>query len=526
MMMALARQFGARPMAESASPVYYGRMIPDKSASQSPRFLNVPLAAGILLYLGLFLAFYPVIAGIEDEQGFVNQAIFWSRGALSAEEAGVPVTLGDLVEVGGRHLPARHPGRSLVALPFYLVGGYRGLFLSGAFLHVGLTLLAAAVCRRMGLSAAWALLVLFHPTLLIYSRTVMADAAAGTGLLLSVLAFAGQRSPVRRDLILAGLGVGLAATMRHHAAAALPVVTAAAWWLCGSWRASAVVVAASAIGAAPLIVFNLVAYGSVFDPFSAGRGAFGLQYLREQLPFYAEAMSLFWPGMFIAPTIVRGPVRLVAGGICVTFLVLLGCYYFHDTGGSRLQTDIIGLRLMQVALPAWIVAYAAVLARLGSWAAMRLDHHPLKDSRVGLGLAWAGVATGAVLTTVIFVIHQQRLEDLDARRREVLRLTPEGGFVLYEGVVSKLMGIYRDDQPAYRFQPVTFLGQYSYTPDDIRAAIASGGPVHLIHSAKNAGQEPTPTFMDLLHKLDAEPIPSEMPLVRVWKPRRNLPDEP
>jgi len=176
---------------------------------------------------------------------------------------------------------------------------------------------------------------------------------------------------------------------------------------------------------------------------------------------------------------------------------------------------------MQVALPAWIVAYGVALARLKDSIPPRLR----TDARVVVGLAWAFVIVGAVLTTGIFVQHQRRLTDLDLRRQEVLRQTPGGGFVMYEGVVSKLMGIYREDQPGYQFHMVTFMGMYSYTPHEIRAAIASGQPAYLIFSPKNAGEEPTKFFSELVEKLDGEPVPGESPLVRVWKARRNLPDD-
>jgi|GEM_PF-2096284 len=505
----------------SIQSVYYGTIMTEPLADRPPGFLFVPLAAGILAYCGLFAAFYPPIAGIEDEQGFVNQAIFWAHGGLSAEAAGLPTTLGDLVEVDGRHLPARHPGRSLVALPFYLLGGYDGIFASGALLHVVLTLLAAATFRRLGLSPWWALAVLFHPTLLIYSRTVMGDAPAGLGLLVAVWALSGSGRPTTRDLVAAGLGVSLAAAMRHHAVAALPVIAAAAGWRCRSLRAAVCVCVAAAIGAIPLVVFNLTAYGSISDPFSAGRGTFGVQYLRDQLPFYSESLNLFWPLMFFAPFLARGPAKGVILGICGTFLALLGCYYFHDTTASRVQTDIIGLRLMQVALPAWLIGYGAALARISGDLPGRFRN----DRRIAAGLAWAAVVLGTVLTTGIFVQHQRRLIDLDQRRREILRQTPAGGFVMYEGVVSKLMGIHREDQPQYQFHMVTFMGMYSYTPHEIRAAIASGQPAYLIFSVRNAGEEPTKYFTELVEKLDGEPVPSQYPLVKVWKPRRNLPDE-
>src|SRR3954452_1485950 len=83
------------------------------------------LAALMLAYAGLFAAYYPPLPGIEDEVGFVNQALVWSRGAISAEGAGLPPGLTDFTPVAGRHVAARHPGRSLAALPFLMAGGVR-----------------------------------------------------------------------------------------------------------------------------------------------------------------------------------------------------------------------------------------------------------------------------------------------------------------------------------------------------------------------------------------------------------------
>src|SRR6476660_10141767 len=96
------------------------------------------LAASMLAYAALFAAYYPPLSGIEDEIGFVNQALVWSRGAISAEGAGLP-ELVDFTPVAGRHVPARHPGRSLVALPFLMLGGVRATFASGLVLHLAMT---------------------------------------------------------------------------------------------------------------------------------------------------------------------------------------------------------------------------------------------------------------------------------------------------------------------------------------------------------------------------------------------------
>src|SRR5512142_1897442 len=95
------------------------------------------LLALMMGYAALFLAYYPPLSGVEDEVGFVNQALVWSRGAVTAEGAGWPGLMEfEPVRPGGRQVGTRHPGRSLVALPFLLLGGTRAVFASGLVLHL------------------------------------------------------------------------------------------------------------------------------------------------------------------------------------------------------------------------------------------------------------------------------------------------------------------------------------------------------------------------------------------------------
>src|SRR5262245_36171417 len=105
---------------------------------QSWRHEWLALAAVMFAYGALFSVYYPPLPGIEDEIGFVNQALVWSRGAISAEGAGLP-GLADFTLVDGRHVAARHPGRSLAALPFLMAGGVRATFVSGLILHLAMT---------------------------------------------------------------------------------------------------------------------------------------------------------------------------------------------------------------------------------------------------------------------------------------------------------------------------------------------------------------------------------------------------
>src|SRR5215467_11711246 len=95
----------------------------------------VALVALMFGYAALFLKYYPPLAGIEDEVGFINQALVWSRGAVSAEGAELP-DLADFVLAGDRHVSMRQPGRSLLALPFLMAGGVRTVCGSGLLHHL------------------------------------------------------------------------------------------------------------------------------------------------------------------------------------------------------------------------------------------------------------------------------------------------------------------------------------------------------------------------------------------------------
>ena len=481
--------------------------------------MKKPLLIGLFLYTAGFYRFYPPICGIEDEQGFVNQTIFWSKGSVSAEGAMLSPLLGDLIEIDGKHVPMRHPGRSLITLPFYLIGGYHAIFISGYMIHVIMVLSGARILGQLKYSENWALLLLFHPTLLIYSRTIMADASAGICLLIPVYVFAKSGRLTTRELITAGLGVSLASVMRHHAASALPAVAMAAYLRNKSFQSMMVVLIASAIGALPLIGFNLTLYGTIADPYSSSRGVFHIDYLKDQIPFYLTALSIFWPMMGFAVICVRGPIKHITSGICLTFLLMLGCYYFHDTGNSQIQTMVLGLRLMQVSLPSWIIAYVVVL---DSWIKPKFQNHRMMMMIQSLFL------TGmTIMTFMIFQAHQNQLKEYENKRQALIQSVPSKSFILVEGMMPKLVGIYRENQPVYEFHSVTFAGKSSFSQKILNEKMNSQTPVYMLFSPKRPGDQPSPEFNHLVHEYAPQLIESGHSQVQIWKfPKSFTPNTP
>jgi hypothetical protein len=409
-----------------------------------------------LAFAVLFLATYPTISGVEDEVGFVNQALVWSRGVISSEASGFVELvddgdardaphLADFIRVGDRHVPSRHPGRSLILLPFLTLGGVRAGFLSGLAIQLGITLVGAALLVRLGKSPAWAILILLHPTLALYSRTILGDAAAGGFLLLAALM---ATLPGRRAAIAAGIAAGLAALMRYHAGLALPIIAASIALDPARDRRRgdglACLVAGGTIGFL-LVAYNLALYHAPLDAPGAARGEFGLRYLARQIPFYATALMVLWPGMLVAPALDRSPLRWIARGIAAVYFVFFSLYYWHDTGSNAAETLVAGLRLIQVALPVWIVSYAvAVDDRIAE---------PLRQRFGPRASAWVGLAIVAVLFAAVavgFNKHRAYLRTLEAAREALATEAPSGSVVIQHGAVSKLFGI-PGGRPVYRW---------------------------------------------------------------------------
>jgi hypothetical protein len=436
----------------------------------------------MLAYAALFAVYYPPLSGIEDEVGFVNQALVWSHGAISPEGAGLPPELMDFIEVKGRHVAVRNPGRSLLALPFLMVGGARATFASGLLLHLAVAGLGGVVVERLGRSPLWAVLLLFHPTLAIYSRTIMGDEAAGAGLLLTALALTSASAWAG---LWAGLAVGLAAVMRYQAGLALPFVAAAFRFPPGRphpGRDALLCLLAGGTGGGLIVAYNLFLYNRPTEAFSNRLELFTLAHLVDQIPFFSVAFLLIWPAMLLAPVLDRSRLRWLVRGTCATYLVMFSLHHFHDQTPNWLETLVIGPRLFQVVLPLWIVSYAGVV---DDWVASPLRR--LLGSRAWAVLVAAVCAGLLAGTGLMFSRHQAYLNDLHDVRDAAIAAVPEGSLIVLNNMMAKLFGIPMD-LPSYRCRLLDYQGQ----PFDYSQEI---------------GREQRPWYLGVLPKVPGSPLP-------------------
>jgi hypothetical protein len=417
------------------------------SARISSRNKWIGLVTLIAFYLALYFYYYPLTNGVEDETGFINQAIVWSKGAISAEGARLP-HVGDFIESKGRHVAWRNPGRSLLILPL-LYFGWKSVYISGALIHALLALTAGAILYRLGRPPRWAALVLFHPTLALYSRTIMGDAPAALALLLALYAAIFSSRPGWW----AGAWIGVAALMRYQAGICLPGFALALAYAHPSPRrrteALHCLIAAGMAGAL-IATYNVYLYGS-----PAGwtyQDFFGASFLADNLKFYVPALCLLWPLMLFAPLADRSSVRFYACGICGPVFLLCCFYYFHDGGTSWLRTLVLGQRLISIVLPVWILSYALVLDR---WVA---QPPRLRASALLKGAVAAGCAALAVAVACAFYLHDRHLQKLARGREEVFAMIPPDSLVLANTRLVQISGIADPNFPAYRWRLYHFKG--------------------------------------------------------------------
>lgn len=119
-------------------------------------------------------------------------------------------------------------------------------------------------------------------------------------------------------------------------------------------------------------------------------------------------------------------------------------YSFHDEGAGRMQSWVVSLRLLQPALPIWIVGYAAAASGL-------VAPYLRRGLRATAAVAILGCALLVIGQVVMFSAHQRHLETLRQAREAVVSRVPGGARVVGNSTLRKLFAILDSDLPPYRW---------------------------------------------------------------------------
>jgi len=299
-----------------------------------------PAWAAIVLAAVLGLAFLPQVLTNSDEIYYAGQARTMLRGRL--------------IPVDGDPLPVErdHPAASVKVPPGWpallMLGvGVRGMFVVALLAHlVG----AAAVARMLARRGAQPVLVvayLFHPSLFVYSHTLMSDVPMTAALMVAADAWEDRKS---------GAWAVAAAILIRFAG----VVAAAGMALAARPRRRALIPAVIAVAA--LFAFNRAVHGTW--TFTTPRAQAGFELLTAR--GLAENAVLYGAGLLLLPPfsllwlLVR-PRRVDRWALAaLPILLFFLCYNYHDQSPRWWETLVGGQRLILPAHALLMMATARV----------------------------------------------------------------------------------------------------------------------------------------------------------------------
>jgi hypothetical protein len=267
---------------------------------------------------------------------------------------------------------------------------------------------------RLGIRRAWAILYLFYPPLVLYSRTVMSEVPSAMLLLLALDLYA--RSG-RNWRIAAGALLGLLGVFRYANPIPATLLIAGAFAADvahGGLRkivqhplrreARAVPLLVGFVPAALLVVLlDVHLYGSPLGA-SGYAGAFSLKYVPKHLALYAIDLAFFWPLMVFAPLLYRGRMWREATIATYGTLLIISAWYYVDDAHGLAENAVTIPRLLLPVIPVWLVTYAGALDRLFAAAAHRRVVISLA------GVAAVGLAIG------VSVEHQRHVHQAESVR--------------------------------------------------------------------------------------------------------------
>jgi hypothetical protein len=393
-----------------SAPAQLDELIRGKAVSTPSRRTVSPglvaLIVGVLLYALVQALYFPGAIGIKDESSYLSMAYILRSGTVYADVAHVSVW--SATQVGSHLIPKYPPGEGALLLVATLFN-WRTSFLVTMLLHLVGTVAVARLLMRLGLRVEFALLYLFFPPLVLFSRTVMAEIPSAALTAVALLLFlAGSR---RR--MIAGLLLGLAIFLRYQNGFTLLLFllgavthdlvrsrSAGDLWRHPLKTSSVPLPLGMLPGLALFVAYNLATSGSPVIPGYVGRGSFGAGYFSSNLRFYAVDLLLLFPLMLITPVLYRGQLRAEIISLTIGMTLLMSTYYYIDRGHGFAEDALTGMRLLLPVAPAWIIAYSWCLERA-------LTHLPLAARVVRPGLIIAGVI-GALAVTIP---HQHHLRD-------------------------------------------------------------------------------------------------------------------
>uniref|UniRef100_A0A7C4XF52 Glycosyltransferase RgtA/B/C/D-like domain-containing protein n=1 Tax=candidate division WOR-3 bacterium TaxID=2052148 RepID=A0A7C4XF52_UNCW3 len=321
-------------------------------------FERIILFIGFILFSIIYFLFYPQTTGIVDESAYLSMAWTFQKGNFYYNRVGIS-SAPALIMINGNSISRYPPGNSVLLIPFTLFN-WKFAFLRGYILMGIGYLLFIILLSHFHISALYAFLFLFHPTLILYSRTLMSDLPACIFSLLGLLFF------IKKKYLIAGIILSLGFAIRYP----LSLISISFGLILlfqglkNSYLPFIKFLVGSLFGLIPLFLYHLYCFGNLTGPMSANMIGFSL----KNFPFMAGQFLLFlnilYPFLFFLSFFTRLKERWIFIIPSLVFLLFFSFQYFIDTGSNFFESIVMGQRYIVPIIPYLLFPYLEILNRI------------------------------------------------------------------------------------------------------------------------------------------------------------------
>ncbi|MBI2136184.1 glycosyltransferase family 39 protein [Candidatus Woesearchaeota archaeon] len=346
------------------------------------------LLAAAILYVIIYVSFYPTFYTFVDENEYLRGSYLLSQGRLKVTDTHqqyryLPFTDpcdNDKPCSSSLHYSNKYPpGMFLLLLPFTIISWKLGFLLSLAA-HLASFYLLIKILRKLSINEYFALLYLFFPGIVFFSRTMMSELPSIFFILLSFYFYIKED---KKDKVLAGIFTGVAILIRYTNALffiALSLAMFLRWLKETRWRLNsrnlfnkqAVDYLLFLISFVPflilLLLYNKHAYNGFLNfGYTLQNSGVSVVLFKSFYTYfkYIGALLIVYPLMLLAPIYYRGKYKLEIILSTYLFLIVFGMQdLFHY---DVIKNLIIGTRYMFPVLPLMLIAYFGVLENVINW---------------------------------------------------------------------------------------------------------------------------------------------------------------
>jgi hypothetical protein len=290
------------------------------------RFKVYILPVGIVFFWICYWIYYPNFYAYQDEQIYLEKAHQLSQGVFSRGKTS------DSLHVNIDRYP---PGQSIL-LAILLKFGYKYIFLLNPFLLSLTTLILARIMRRYSIPNYFALLILFHPTMFLLSRTIMSDIPSAFFFLLSVWILFFRKG--MHFVGAAALGYCVSLRLAMIPFSGLCIVYALFQQRINT-RHVLQILAGFFLGIIPFLIYTYQV--NIFSPTAYGNELTSMGDVIPHAAAYFISLNIIYPLMFILGIFPRYEKGWMLKGICVMAFVFFPFFTLFQVPDPLIELVII-----------------------------------------------------------------------------------------------------------------------------------------------------------------------------------------